>query len=461
MSFTNIILFQNKQAVEQALEHGIDLDEYDEYGYTPLIEAIIANKTDIVELLLRRGANANSRDTTSRTPLHWAVDINNPKIVELLLKRDANINAYTYFSMPVATLPWLRGQKDMLDFLRNNGADLNFVKDYVYTKLLAHRYQLKTKIDIVSTSDRFIEINLEGFILESTVSIIHQSLNEFIQHFSARDFRSILCKAKRFLCSIENTQQLLKMQHFSKKRKRDKKIIQRFLSQDILFLPIAYTGHAIAVLKVGNMLAICDRGVYGKEHGTLVIYRIQKPKEFNAQLLEHMFFEFTSEKFIRKNVQHILGLKEMIQLPLAPQLTGNCSWANVEGIIPAAMFLLLSQDSRYSLDSCKTIAMDFFHAWQQFDKTRALDEMIDSFFSASPARKASIAALMACILFQCCNFEKNDDLYVAEKIARIFKDNTYHYVLNAYLKVHFNHHHNQSGKNFHELLEMVGVDVVV
>ena len=65
-SLANMILFSEPEDVAQVLaaQPEIDLDQHDEYGFTPLIEAAIAGKNKTAALLLEHGANPNAEDMT-------------------------------------------------------------------------------------------------------------------------------------------------------------------------------------------------------------------------------------------------------------------------------------------------------------------------------------------------------------------------------------------------------------
>lgn len=458
MSLANAIIFGELDDVKKHISSNTDLNDYDEYGYSPLIEAVIAQKPDIVRFLLEQDLNLEFHDSAGRTALHWAIDNNDEEIAELLLIKGANPNSYTRHSQPAATMAYLRDNTRMLFLLESYGVDMNFVKDYVYTKLIAHRYALKGKVDILSSRKQFLEVNLEGFILESSLLIVYHSFKQFVNHFAGREFQQIRTKAKCFIEAFEQTEKLMRYQHYHIDPTQHRKKIEAILQKNILLLPVAYKGHAICFLRVGNLLAKCDRGEYGRKHGALTIYQIQNPKQFNFQLIERLFFNSTSKTFVHREINKILGLKKVMELEQSHQITGNCSWANIEGIIPAGLFMLLSQDSHYSMDACRDISLDFYHQWVRFDQRRALDDTIDRFFQAPPARRASIAALLSAVLFQYCSHLSKSDIVIAEKIGRIFQEKDYRYLLKAYLKIYRDRHHCDSGKRFEELLAVAGID---
>jgi hypothetical protein len=459
MSLANTIIYGDIQQIQPLLESHPDLDHYDEYGYTPLIEAVIAGKLDIAKYLLANGAGPNFPDTTTRTALHWAVDNNHIALATLLLDQGANPNAYTSFSQPILVMPLLRRQKKLINLLLERGADLNFAKDYIHAKLLAHRFSLTTKVDIVNARGQFVELNLEGFIPQATVLIIADSLYQFAQHFAAREFRDILPHTDKILDAFHNASALLQLQHYNTNLSHHRKKIGEILSKKLLFLPIAYRGHAIGIARLGNLFAKCDRGEYGKQHGSLQIFQITKPAHFTQGFLQQLFFNRTNKEFVHEKINDILGLKAITTLSLPLQLVGNCSWANVEGSVMALLYLLLASGHQFSLEQCQTRAVAFHEAFLAWDKRRALDETIDAFYRANPARKASIAALLAIVLFQTCSYENNQDFETTEKIAQVFRDKRYHYVLRSYLNIHYDRYHNDAGKNLHELLEIIGLDL--
>ena len=47
VTLADVILEENIPAVRQFLQHGVDVNEIDEYGFRPLIEAAIADNIEI------------------------------------------------------------------------------------------------------------------------------------------------------------------------------------------------------------------------------------------------------------------------------------------------------------------------------------------------------------------------------------------------------------------------------
>ncbi|MFA6263450.1 MAG: ankyrin repeat domain-containing protein [Candidatus Babeliales bacterium] len=71
----------------------VGIEKRDEWGTTPLTEAVIDGKRDIVEYLVGKNANLEAQDFKKRTPLIWAVAQGNYKIVSYLKGKGANLEA--------------------------------------------------------------------------------------------------------------------------------------------------------------------------------------------------------------------------------------------------------------------------------------------------------------------------------------------------------------------------------
>ncbi len=456
-SLADEIIFGTKAGVEDLIRAGADVNEIDVYGYTPLIESAIMNSAPIAEVLLRAGAKVDEADLTGRTALHWSVDNSNLTLSELLLKNKANPNSYSKGSQPILVKPLLRDQPEMKKLLYQYGADLRFAQDFISAKLLGHRYELTGQVDIVNTKGEFIELDFEGFYLEFTLGIIQNSLRRYKNNFGARHLRHYFRYIEEIIAALNVASRLIKYQQYTYKVSDHEQEINTLIDHPILIIPVAHRGHAITFIKFGNLFAKCDRGENSKREGSVVIYNIRNPRAFTQNLVKELIYKRQTPEFILNGYKRVLDLEPLMQLPVPPQITGNCSWANVEAIIPTILFLLLmtyrDPNAHRSTDSYVEEALNFYQQWIDWDRDRSLDDCVKSFYTSSRARKASKAAILAAILFQKFHYENPKDIERAEKIMPILSQRDYRYVLNSYVEIFTKKFKTTSGFNLLKFIE--------
>lgn len=455
MTLTEEILQGNESAVRQLLASGADVNELDIYGYTPLIEAAIANNKDIAELLISYEADVNKKDLVGGTALHWAVENYNLPLCELLLKQGADPNAYFDYGQPVLVQPLLRRQHDLKELLYRYGANLKFAQDYINTKLISHRFELVGRVYILDAVEKFIEIDFEGFILEFTISIIQDSLISFRNNFAARNLRSHFKEFDQIIAAFQIASELIKYQQYMVDIAQHQDRIAKLVSRELILMPMGYEGHAITFVRYRNLFAKCDRGENSRRNPSVMIYHMANKAAFNTDFIKHLLYKKQKSWFVTEGIVKALDLTQIADLPLPSQLTGNCSWANVEAVIPTMLYMfwleknlqLTAVDNKRYQDS----AMAIYKQWQEWDKDWALHQCVESFYDANPARKASKAALLAAVLFQTCHYTVPGDLQRANKILAVLAEHDYQYVLDSYLKVYKN---TQAGRNLLELIDL-------
>lgn len=458
-SLSDEILFGTKESVEAMLHAGgtAEINEIDAYGFTPLIEAAIVNNTEIAQLLLNYRAQVNAADLTGRNALHWSVDNANLDLTKLLLDHKADPNAYTTTSQPILVKPLLRDQSDLKKLLYQYGADLKFAQDFISAKLLGHRYELTGVTDIVNTKGEFIELDFEGFYLEFTMGIIESSLRRYKNNFGARHLRQYFGYLEKIIQALNIASRLIRYQQYTYKISDHVQEINSLLDNELIIIPVAHRGHAITFIKYGNLFAKCDRGENSKREGSVVIYDVQNMNALNKALIRELIYEKQTPEFIKEGFKHLLGLKPLLVLPVPSQITGNCSWANVEATIPTILFILLvinrSKTERRNSQSYIDEALDFYQQWIEWDRDRALDDCVKSFYSSTKARRASKAAILAAILFQKFHYPDEKDMVRAEKILPILFTPEYRYILDAYLKVYTKKFNTPSGANMLKFIE--------
>lgn len=453
------IIYGTSEGVERIIASGADVNEIDAYGFTPLIESAIVNNVDMANLLLQHGAKIDEPDMLGRTALHWAVDNHNIELVKLLLKNQANPNAYTIAGQPVLVYPLLRKQQDLKELLYQYGANLKFAQDYINTKLIGHRFELAGHVHAVTNKGNLIPVDLEGFYLGVTLDIIQDSLSRYKNNFGARHLRAYFNYLQKIIKAFVNASHLLKYQHYLINAERYKDDINKLLNADLLLIPVAHEGHALTFIKYHDYLVRCDRGEQGLIDGTVVVYKINRPQLLTADFIMNLVYHRQPKDFIYQEINEILGLTKVIDLPLSPQVSGNCSWANVEACVPAMLFLLMLSEKQIgsNLRICQNTAFSIYQQWLEWDKDRTLYDCVQSFTQANKSRKATKAALLAALLFQRCNSHVPKDLERAEKILSVLTIPEYDYVLKSYLKSYTKDKNNSFGKNLLELIEFCNV----
>jgi Ankyrin repeats (3 copies) len=460
MSFADAILFQDVATVKRYLDQGENVNAVDEYGFTPIIEAAIGNRADMAKLLIAFSANVNEPDLAGRTALHWAADNNNLSFCELLLKHGADPNARDRQNQPPMTSALLRSEEPLRKLLYQYGASINFAKDFINGKLLGHRFELRGHGYIGAPDGKFALLDFEGFYLEFALDVIRNSLFRFKKNFAARSLNSYFPRIKKILTALDAATELIKYQQYTLDRTRHEQRINELVGNNIVIIPTVYQGHAITFVRVADFLAKCDRGANADREGAINIFQMQHPEQLTPTLIKDLIYEIQDDTFIHTTLSERLGLEKLIQLPVGKQITGNCSWANTEATIPSLLFLLLYIDREATCDINQTVieAIEFFHAWQQWDQDRALNECLQSFADDNLQRNAAKATILASVLFQTCRYTHGKDIERAEKIMQILSRKEYKKYVENYFKVYYEETWTAAGENLTHLFDIIAND---
>ncbi len=455
------IIYGTLEGVASWIEKGAELNEIDSYGFTPLIQTAIVNRTDMAELLLKKGAKVNDPDLTGRTALHWAADNNNVPFCQLLFHYKADPNAYTIASQPVLVTPLLREQKALKQLFYDQHADLNFAQDFINAKLLGHRYELQGYVDIVNHRGEFIALDFAGFYLEFTLNIIEHSLKHYQNNFGSRPIRGYFQYLEKITKALNVAAALIRYQHYLVDLAEHQVEINSLLRADPLIIPVAYEGHAITLVKHGTLMAYCDRGEYGRREGSVVIHRMNRPQALTAELIKSLIYKRQSREFVQEELPNLLGFQRTKTLPIPPQVTGNCSWANVEACIPALLYMLQLKAPQKNIDlsSLERTSMHVYQHWLTWERDMALLEWMDRFKLASPARRASIITVLAALFYQNCETFLHRELQNANKIASFLMLPDYQYIIKSYVQAYGFKTGDPKNKAFMDLMDICGVQL--
>ncbi len=446
------------EGVERLLHDGAPINIIDEYGFTPLIQATLMNNYDVVSLLLSQyNARVDIVDITGSTALHWAVDNDNLEIAKLLIQFGADTNSYTTNGQPVLFYPLLRQSKALIDLLLQHGANVAFAKDFIMAKLIGHRFELQGSTDVVNPQGLFIAVDLEGFYLEFTLGLVRDSLTHFINSYMAHRMDIHIPELRVIISAFQHASKLREFKHFNKDPSKNTQAIYQLLNVPLLLLPVSYEAHAITFIKYGNFLAKCDRGVQ-KMTDPIVINTVGNPQLLSRELLTNLLYQPHSAKYIKSDLVKILELTPYAKLPIKHQITGNCSWANVESSVPTMLYMLLHEQIKDETKVAPLVKeiMRFYYAWLDWDKDRAIEDCLDGFDNLSFQRQKSKAALLGAVLFQSCNPSKPRDIKRAQKILKILFRKEFHYIVRIYANVFVRSKKSAEGTAFQKLIQACG-----
>jgi len=460
-SISQAILFRSTAEVVALIEQGADVNEKDVYGLTPLIESVLKENLKIAALLLEHGARIDQHDISGQTALQWAVNRQVIAFVEFLLKQGADPNHYSADGQSILVNPILRNQKDFMELLVSFGADLSFALDFINAKLIGHRYELIGRAMILNPQKRFIDLSFEGFYLEFTVGLIAGTLIHFVNSDAGKNFNAFATVLSKIIRTLKAAATIVPYKYTVEGPSIHDKFIREVLTQDLVVIPVSYEGHAITFIKYGKLLAKCDRGV---KHivDTVIIYEIGNPNTANPDFFKDLMYNNKSNTYINEEVKKILDLKPLATLPARYQLSGNCSWANVEASVPAMMFMLMfkgNNESRGEIAALKKSIMNYYDTWIEWDKDRILKTELDAFSNESREKRIAKASILAAVLFQRCKTFHPKEVDRAKKILAILTLPEYEYILKTYVKVYYTRMAGKTGEDFIALLKTCGVDI--
>jgi ankyrin repeat protein len=104
---------------------GMDLDERDKGGETPLMRFAMEGNSDVAQRLIAKGADVNAKDNTGATPLMAAAGYGHTTIAQLLIAKGAAVNAQGNEGETALMQAALNGHPTLAKLLLDHGADVH------------------------------------------------------------------------------------------------------------------------------------------------------------------------------------------------------------------------------------------------------------------------------------------------------------------------------------------------
>ncbi|KAI5762929.1 RNASEL protein [Gulo gulo luscus] len=115
----------NIELLQQLLEGGAEVNFQDEWGWSPLHNAVQSCRVDMVNLLLHYGADPCLKKKNEATPFIIAGIVGNVELLKLFLSKGADVNECDANGFTAFMEAAVNGEKEALKFLYENGAEVN------------------------------------------------------------------------------------------------------------------------------------------------------------------------------------------------------------------------------------------------------------------------------------------------------------------------------------------------
>lgn len=113
----------DEAVIEPLVANGLDINEMNKAGQTPLYGAAFHGKIEWAETLIKNGADLNATEEYKRgqTPLHVAILKKHKEVAELLIAKGADVNAKDKFLYTPLDYAISKNHKELADLLRKHG----------------------------------------------------------------------------------------------------------------------------------------------------------------------------------------------------------------------------------------------------------------------------------------------------------------------------------------------------
>lgn len=150
----------NIRAVRIFIDAGVNLEEVNSVGWTPLMISSFMGHEDTAELLLSAGANVNARDNRGYGPLHWAAYCGYQMITRMLIKKGAFVNTKSEKGITPLLQAAARGHTEVVRILLESHALVNEADEEGWTplhKAVSNNHKEVVKVLMAAEADPAIK----------------------------------------------------------------------------------------------------------------------------------------------------------------------------------------------------------------------------------------------------------------------------------------------------------------
>ena len=161
MSLFNAVNRENVNATRKLLNNGANVNQNNENGRSPLMQASLLGNSELVKLLLAKGADVNKADKDGNTPLYMASSEGHAKVVKVLLSaRGIDVNKADKYGLTALHRASMEGFWAVTRLLLSApGIQVNKENIAGSTPLYLASYYGRTKVVKVLLSARGIDVN--------------------------------------------------------------------------------------------------------------------------------------------------------------------------------------------------------------------------------------------------------------------------------------------------------------
>lgn len=349
-----------------------DLNEQDSKKFTPVQIASLTGHVPILKFLLESGAKPVMMEMLDTQLIS----------TKLLLDKGAQISVnYLIRHRSSNSLTNRRIQSILHDSL--TPAVVKEVVEKLNLRFLSHAWNKKGEVQIqrIDGGEQEMKFNLEGSIPQINCEIMSLTWKAFCQshHHGIPDgFDAILCDA--FKCASESN--ILESQG----------LFERYKNNLPTIIPVRFRysveeQHCVGVLLWKNYFCIFNGGL-GRKNGSLFQGRF-KPELITPEIIKEIFTirDMDSYKeFFYEKLPHLIGLaskndnflnKIYDYFGLQAQAVGNCSWYNIDNLVPILLACHMKETSSNDQKTCE-IAQDLHNEWKHFQRAWLLRNYLSS-----------------------------------------------------------------------------------